>query len=470
MSRIYHYYNGEFIPADPREDGAGEPMKTIAAMSMPHGLDPNQFLPMMTRACRKTDGTFAIVVFPQEYFLSGHVASLRGSKENAWITSFGVLAGATRKMPMPSYLPCPIVVVRNKVILRMLAEKSPLFRPAWTALANATTDRTWLCLSDPLPEDWVRKTEPGDERLFRECKCQDVTTAPNWTGKVPGLQIAWEQATDAFGAGRETDAIRCLESITAADPTIPQAWNALGCVYGKMQQYDSALRCFRRCAELTPRWAENTAFIGHAMGCTGRYDEAEQLFRRALEQNPFEETALHGLAHDLDKLGRTEEALPVHALLCELAPHDRAWTDYGIALYRTGRYMEAAAAGAEALKLNDSAPCWNNYGFYLAAAGQYPGAVAACRRALEVDPDFTLAWDSLGYAHLLAGNASSAVEALLRALQHDSEYPEAWRHLIHAYHRAGDTAHEKSSLGCLRGIFPQEAAKVEQELASGKVS
>ena len=63
-------------------------------------------------------------------------------------------------------MPVSMLFFRSKEVMSTLATRSPLFLSCWSALSDKPQDSNWLCVLDPLPEDWVKETESGDAALF----------------------------------------------------------------------------------------------------------------------------------------------------------------------------------------------------------------------------------------------------------------------------------------------------------------
>ncbi len=140
----------------------------------------------------------------------------------------------------------------------------------------------------------------------------------------------------------------------------------------------------------------------------GRLDEAERRLRRALLADPHHPEALHRLG--MLALQREAPAMALRWLERALALTPglaRAHAHRGLALYRLGRFTEAAAAYRQALvSLPDDADLHSDLAAALLRAGDPAAAVAACGRALVLDPTHAGARTNL--AHALARSGRSA--------------------------------------------------------------
>jgi hypothetical protein len=106
---------------------------------------------------------WAIACLDREYALAGHVVTCRPPDE-------GILFTAYRQIPNP----CPdgfkpdvgILTFASKIGLERSAAASPLFAAAWEALRDCPSERRWLAILDPLPQQWLAQVIPGDSERW----------------------------------------------------------------------------------------------------------------------------------------------------------------------------------------------------------------------------------------------------------------------------------------------------------------
>jgi hypothetical protein len=95
---------------------------------------------------------WAWIFFPHCYPLAGHVRSIRSDSSSMPFTPYG-------RWPDPSppgRSPCVgAVMPMAKEILRDAAQRSAMFNSAWHALADRPASSSWVCLSDPLDDEWL---------------------------------------------------------------------------------------------------------------------------------------------------------------------------------------------------------------------------------------------------------------------------------------------------------------------------
>lgn len=107
---------------------------------------------------------WAIIAFPEEYRLAGHLCSLRVGGDDFSFTAYSVRSGYSVSESGPP--PVSMVFVSRKAVLERCAHESQLFQAAWQALEKMPETRNWFCISDPPPAQWVADTEIGDDELY----------------------------------------------------------------------------------------------------------------------------------------------------------------------------------------------------------------------------------------------------------------------------------------------------------------
>lgn len=164
-----------------------------------------------------------------------------------------------------------------------------------------------------------------------------------------------------------------LSSITEQDPTLAEAWRALGEVFEATRRFDAAVDVYRRGLEYHPgegilhaRLGINLVRLGHLDGATqhleaalrsgqdtasvhyalaslasrrGAWAEVETRSRRALELDPSLSGAWNLLAASLEEQGRFDQALSAYGAALEQDPENwQAEYNRGLLLVRGQRY------------------------------------------------------------------------------------------------------------------------------------
>lgn len=433
-------------------------------------MNLDKWLDAQTRTFQIQDGLpWAFIFFDGELPLSGHVAQLRGAKYNMAMGSYSWL-GKNHSPIVPGRLPgVSTIFVRKKAILKHVAEKSELFKPAWEALKDKSPDGLWMCVSDLPPAGWIKATSVGNEELFfKYRRTTDVTFRSPALLKNKTLAQAYVTGVNACSAEDWAIGAGAILRVVENEPDIPEAWHVLGICNLYLDDLDGAIHALEQAHALEPCWTPTTVHLALAYGRKKKYDLALQKCIDALDIDPFCEIALEYMATALELKGEMAAAISARQRLQELNHRDvPGWQRLFTLLHNTGRDVEAVEVCRELVALQpDDAGAWNDLGFMLAYVGRCGEGVEACNKALELNPIFVEAWDSLGYAHLMAGDYNKAIPCLRKAMEYKPDYAAAWRHLLHAYKRSGKEALFKSARTYLRGILPQEAALVDEEIRS----
>ncbi len=107
---------------------------------------------------------WAMIAYPKEYRLGGHLCSIRSRKEAVTFSGYSVKPG--HKVDQDGVPPLSFIEFHNKRELKNLASLSQLLIIPWKLLSDKDEEGNWICFANPLPEDWVAMTEKGDDELF----------------------------------------------------------------------------------------------------------------------------------------------------------------------------------------------------------------------------------------------------------------------------------------------------------------
>ena len=109
---------------------------------------------------------WAIIVFPEEYRLSGHLLSIRTSNDDFSFSAYSIRSGySIQKNGIP---PVSMIFMYRRPALEQAALKSPMLLSAWKILENLPETRNWFCISDSPSADWIAKAEKDDDILFKK--------------------------------------------------------------------------------------------------------------------------------------------------------------------------------------------------------------------------------------------------------------------------------------------------------------
>ena len=163
-----HEVDGEFTPLAPDSFAhlilAPSGMAALERAMIPFGQTAYGILLLdsFTRSRAKLPDPVAIVLFDRDYSLIGHFLELRGERSDVKCT----YCSYRPDQPPPAYPPISLVYVPDWEIFATMARGSPLLAGAWSSLSDADHRKRWLCIADPLPEQWVATMEASDRKTF----------------------------------------------------------------------------------------------------------------------------------------------------------------------------------------------------------------------------------------------------------------------------------------------------------------
>ena len=220
---------------------------------------------------------------------------------------------------------------------------------------------------------------------------------PNYTGTPP--RAVERRATEA------------ARHALALDPTLPEAYTALGLAHMLALRWREAEEVFRRAVAVDPGFAPGRYFYGFYLIRVGRVADAEEHMRRARIADPLSVHASTLLAYCLSLLGRYDESLAESRRAYDLdsaASGARGFVP--IALLHDGHPEEARAMARVAVL-----PPFNGVGvsaYVLGATGDRAGAATTVR---ELEARLRGGWSvatGLTYAYLGLGDTARALSAL----------------------------------------------------------
>lgn len=243
------------------------------------------------------------------------------------------------------------------------------------------------------------------------------------------LKIAFELAPDfprlsedlgsALAQQRKfEEAIPLFEQAVRQDPGVAKAHKKLGqalAAVGRGWEADEAFEAF---FEKDPDTGAVAVGADHIRA--GREEEAIQCFRQALKDNPDNVDAMRFLAAVYVKQGsklRDAEALLQRAT--EIAPDfAMAWLDFGNALVKRAKRMEAIEAFGRATELEpNNGFAWEKLAGTTAGAGYPEQAAVAFRKAIALMPN--AAGFHMGYGHVMKtlGDQPASLRAYREAIR-----------------------------------------------------
>lgn len=185
---------------------------------------------------------------------------------------------------------------------------------------------------------WQGDKRPEDGKPVKEAPAPRIAPA---THLASGRML--EQQNDLRGA------INQYERALAASPTLVEAYNRLGIVYQKLEQFDEAEKILKKGVRIAPESAMLHNNLGYCFLVQGKYQPAEREFRGAVAIAPNFDRARMNLAIVLAKTERTEESVREFS---HVVPAEVAYYNVAVICVQQSRYQEAADALHRCLKIN----------------------------------------------------------------------------------------------------------------------
>jgi hypothetical protein len=128
----------------------------------------SRILSKIEMSCRSQFGRipWAIVFFPKEYPLSGHLLNIRSSLD----VRFSAYSVIEMKQYDPNVLGAPPLSIlwffTKESLLKTAERKSPMLAGIYEAMRDVDEDGCWTMIADPLDPEWVANAAKTNSALF----------------------------------------------------------------------------------------------------------------------------------------------------------------------------------------------------------------------------------------------------------------------------------------------------------------
>lgn len=150
------------------------------------------------------------------------------------------------------------------------------------------------------------------------------------------LDQLWSIAQEALQSQRYLRAEKALLTILRIDERNASAYNRLGILYAKQQQYKDAIECFEIAQSLKPN-ASSLHNVGLIYYETGNYDKASLAFEQALEIDDELAARYIAYAKVQEKLGNDKKMITALEKAIEIDPIPQVLNLLADAYERTGQ-------------------------------------------------------------------------------------------------------------------------------------
>ena len=164
------------------------------------------------------------------------------------------------------------------------------------------------------------------------------------------LDQLWTIAQESLRDNKYLRAEKALLTILRVDERNASAYNRLGILYVKQQQYKDAIECFEIAQSLEPS-ASSLHNVGLIYYETGDYEKAAFAFEQALEIDNELSSRYIAYAKVQEKLGRDKKVIEALERAVEIDPIPQTLNILADAYERTGRSELAIELREKAAKL-----------------------------------------------------------------------------------------------------------------------
>ncbi|GMH97438.1 hypothetical protein TrVE_jg3236 [Triparma verrucosa] len=147
--------------------------------------------------------------------------------------------------------------------------------------------------------------------------------------------------------------------------------------------------------------------------------EAREYWKSKMKTNPGNSRYHHNLAPLHGEVNNTRDEIKHHRMAVEYNPgSSNTRNDYGLALYRQGRYDQAEVQLLEAIAINkENVVAMNNLAAVYCKKGKFSKAQKECERVITLDPNNAMAHRNIAKIFDTLGNTRDAVKHNRIAIQ-----------------------------------------------------
>jgi tetratricopeptide (TPR) repeat protein len=263
----------------------------------------------------------------------------------------------------------------------------------------------------------------------------------------------FRRATRYLEFGESTAARDTLLAIIEIDPSYGKAWNSLGLVYNKLNDFDKARECFKKASAIKPEWTDPIVSLGLLEFSLKSYEAAKEILCKYFNLGGEDIEILVTLARSAFQL---EDCKTVQKVTSQIINLDNdvyeAWEMRGLCHAKQSKFSSALVALNVALELDPrSVVALNAVGDLCYEGANYEGAVSFYEPSLskrksqtkillrhgtslwfldrwseaipflerytELAPDDPVGWNNLGVVLREKGEVTRSLDCYKRALQ-----------------------------------------------------
>ncbi len=197
------------------------------------------------------------------------------------------------------------------------------------------------------------------------------------------VQQLYAQAREAQASGNVTAAIGKYEEILRIAPNLSAAYNNLGALYFRQNEYSKAATILQQGLKVNPSMTTASALLGISRYQMGEYAEARQPLETALKANPRDKNAAVFLANDLTELRDFDGAANTLRQVARREPENQQIQYMLAKVYM--KLSEKALAKMKTINPN-SALSHALSAEVMESMNNYEGAAAELKKAVAISP------------------------------------------------------------------------------------
>jgi protein O-GlcNAc transferase len=206
---------------------------------------------------------------------------------------------------------------------------------------------------------------------------------------MPTVADIFAQALQQFDAGNLAQAEQLCRQLVTIEPRHGDAWNLLGVIAYRGQQYAQAIEYMQAAVAAHPQAANFHLNLGVYWKCAGNIPAAIASYQQAIQLNPHDANAHFNLGNLYRQQRQAAEALACYQRALQLDPNaPHVLNNLGNAWRDAGKHEQAKQCYEKTLQLAENFhETWLSLGnLHLQHLQDYATAEKCFRRLLEVNP------------------------------------------------------------------------------------
>ena len=226
-------------------------------------------------------------------------------------------------------------------------------------------------------------------------------------------------------------AANIFQQLIEEDSNDAVAYNCLGAMQNRMNQFEEAEKSLRHALELVPENIDALCNMGALFISTHRLEEAKVYLEKAIQMNPNYPEVHSNLGLIQMAQGAFVDAEHSFQRAIKLKPNCAAiFNDLGLNQTKRELLAEAASSFRQAIELKPDFPeAYNNLGIVLKDMNCIEEAAKTIYHAIKLNPNYAEAFNSLGAVLMDATYNEVAEKCFYRAIRLRPNYPSAYHNL-----------------------------------------